>query len=51
MKKIRLRDWIVLCLSGVVTTSGSLMADSLWKRRDPQRAFLFAILGPAMWAI
>ena len=41
MKKIRLRDWIVLCLSGVVTTSGSLMADSLWKRRDPQRAFLF----------
>lgn len=38
MKKIRLRDAIILCLSGIVTTSGHLKADSLWKRRDPQLA-------------
>ena len=41
MKKIRLRDAIILCLSGIVTTSGHLKADSLWKRRDPQRSHLF----------
>lgn len=41
MKRLTWRRLALLCLGGISVAMPAVCADSLWQRRDPQRAYLF----------
>jgi flagellar L-ring protein precursor FlgH len=41
MRRLTWKNAFLLCLSGICLTTTKGQADSLWQKRDPQRAFLF----------